>query len=69
MRLQRAGDRGHGPGGGDGAFREVRKGIEQGGDEHVAGDAAERIEMDVFQGRMFFSEEKNQKTFASGARG
>jgi hypothetical protein len=61
--------------GGDRSFRKVRKGIEHRCDEHVAGDAAERIEMDVLQGlqprqeRLFFSEEKNQKTLASGARG
>jgi hypothetical protein len=51
----------------------VGEGVEQGSDEHVAGDAAERVQVDVLHGTltnevsMFFSEEKNQKTFASGA--
>ena len=31
----------------DRAVRMFRPGIEQGSDEHVAGDAADRIEMDV----------------------
>jgi hypothetical protein len=66
---------GNGLGGGDGAFGEAREGVEQGGDEHVTGDAAEGIQVDVSQSllptaeekeeRMFFFEKKNQTTFVS----
>jgi hypothetical protein len=50
MRFQRTANGGESLGSGDGAFSQIGEGIEKGADEHVAGDAAQGVEMDVLQG-------------------